>query len=320
MEVVTRARQSWRSSGESHLEQENGPQMDFTVVQLEQRNALPPVPDLTPGVREELQGRKVFAIPAPRFPLGDGTIPSSLEVGTWVSKEIQINDTVRIRAGTPHRGLDITAPLGSPVYAAEGGVVEKAVYGDPSGAGTLVEVRSEDGRLQRYFHGKEGSLAVQAGDKIERGALIFQVGLTGYTSGPHLHFEVRGADGSIVDPLRSEYFLRGIADPIEVLDAMYEGRLRPFRVGDRSFAANELVRQLNLIATKDPALREVGGLTLNSEYNEQLDRAVRRYAQLRGLSEELTRPLLAVLRADVAKYTSLPQYPGTDWARERVRR
>lgn len=99
------------------------------------------------------------------------------------------------RWGTMHRGIDIGAPSGTPIYAAAGGTVFYA--GWMGGYGNLILIDHGDGRVTAYAH--QSSLAVSGGS-VGRGQLIGYVGSTGDSTGPHLHFELR-LDGSAVDPL-----------------------------------------------------------------------------------------------------------------------
>lgn len=94
-----------------------------------------------------------------------------------------------------HAGLDIAAPQGAPVVAAAAGRVERA---GPAGTyGNLVVVRHPDGSETRYAH--LSAIGVRVGDEVAAGAPLGQVGSTGRSTGPHLHFEVR-RDGRPVDP------------------------------------------------------------------------------------------------------------------------
>ena len=106
------------------------------------------------------------------------------------------------RADTFHDGVDISAPEGTPVFAAHSGKVEYA-DDDLSGYGKVLIVRGDDQLYTIYAHNSR--LLVAAGERIKRGQEISQVGNTGHSSGPHLHFEVRLKDtrGRVVavDPL-----------------------------------------------------------------------------------------------------------------------
>ena len=97
-----------------------------------------------------------------------------------------------------HAGLDIAAPWGAPVRAAAGGQVIVATRaGGPYG----IQVIVDHGGGLRTVYGHLSQLDVAAGESVERGELIGLVGSTGFSTGPHLHFEVR-QNGELRDPLR----------------------------------------------------------------------------------------------------------------------
>jgi len=85
-----------------------------------------------------------------------------------------------------HAGIDVAGRDGGDVISVAGGVVSFA--GDRHGYGNLVEINHGDGLVTRYGHAK--SLAVKVGDVVEKGQLIAQMGSTGRSTGPHVHFEV----------------------------------------------------------------------------------------------------------------------------------
>lgn len=88
----------------------------------------------------------------------------------------------------PHWGVDIGAPEGTPIVAARGGLV---AYSDNEliGYGNVVLVLHRDGFTTMYAHCRETH--VFAGQRVERGQPIAEVGTTGFAPGPHLHFELR---------------------------------------------------------------------------------------------------------------------------------
>ena len=94
-----------------------------------------------------------------------------------------------------HGGLDLAAPLGTPVRAAADGTVEFS--GRRGDAGNLVEVVHADGTRTRYAH-LDGA-TVRAGENVRAGQVLGAVGSTGRSTGPHLHFAVERA-GRLVDP------------------------------------------------------------------------------------------------------------------------
>lgn len=96
-----------------------------------------------------------------------------------------------------HEGVDIASSLGSPVLAMGDGVVTHS--GEKSGYGLLVEVTHESGLITRYAHAS--AVLVRVGDRVQKGQPVAQVGTTGRSTGPHLHFEVV-RNGTSVNPMR----------------------------------------------------------------------------------------------------------------------
>jgi len=94
-----------------------------------------------------------------------------------------------------HKGLDLAAPMGTPVYAPADGLVARADWF--SSYGNYIQLE-HGGELQTRF-GHLSGFAVHAGDTVHKGDLIGYVGSTGRSTGPHLHYEVRVA-GEAVDP------------------------------------------------------------------------------------------------------------------------
>lgn len=86
-----------------------------------------------------------------------------------------------------HGGLDIAAPEGSRIAAAYNGTVKKT--GEDDKAGKYILLEHSDGLTTFYCHCSE--LLVEAGENIRAGETIAKVGSTGYSTGPHLHFEIR---------------------------------------------------------------------------------------------------------------------------------
>ncbi len=95
-----------------------------------------------------------------------------------------------------HSGIDIGAPYGAPIYAAEAGKVILASYYD--GYGNCIIIDHGDGVSTLYAHCS--SIIVKVGQYVSKGQIIGYVGSTGNSTGPHLHFEVR-IKGNPVNPL-----------------------------------------------------------------------------------------------------------------------
>ncbi len=90
--------------------------------------------------------------------------------------------------GRGHKGMDIAAPAGTPIYAAEGGTVTYSGR-DGSGYGNYIVIRHKSGLETLYAHCS--ALYVKKGDSVAAGESIAAVGNTGRSTGNHLHFEVR---------------------------------------------------------------------------------------------------------------------------------
>ncbi|MNJ49417.1 Murein DD-endopeptidase MepM [compost metagenome] len=96
-----------------------------------------------------------------------------------------------------HTGVDLAAPQGTDIKAAEGGVVIVAEWW--SGYGNTVIIDHGDNLWTLYGHIRNGGIKVEKGEQVKRGQKVAEVGSTGNSTGPHLHFEVR-INGSPVDP------------------------------------------------------------------------------------------------------------------------
>jgi murein DD-endopeptidase MepM/ murein hydrolase activator NlpD len=113
-------------------------------------------------------------------------------------KTIRVKDQrkKRVRYRSRHKGVDLTAPTGTAVFAALDGQV--VFSGKHKGYGNYVLVDHGNGVATLYAH--HSLNLVQAGDIVRRGQKIAEVGRTGNATGPHLHFELR-VDGMQRNPL-----------------------------------------------------------------------------------------------------------------------
>ncbi|QPI65687.1 M23 family metallopeptidase [Vreelandella venusta] len=98
----------------------------------------------------------------------------------------------------PHNGIDLAAPAGTPVIAIAPGRV--SFMGRQGGYGQVVEVEHDTGVVSRYTHLSRFSSQLVVGDLINAGELLGEVGASGVTTGPNLHYEVR-INNQPVDPL-----------------------------------------------------------------------------------------------------------------------
>lgn len=172
---------------------------------------------MAPAEREPRD--QIFALPerppvtAVAEPAGPLTRPLTFEEPV---RGFAINSRFGMRrlGGEPgarmHKGVDIAAPQGTSVYSsAEGEIVR--IGHQPEGYGNFIEMRHPNGMTTMYAH--LSRIDVASGDRVLAGERIGLVGSTGYSTGPHLHFEVRRG-GSQVNPSRvvGETFQVVVAD------------------------------------------------------------------------------------------------------------
>ena len=129
-----------------------------------------------PGATEAARPKAVLPINGARF--------TSCFCGRW---------------GTFHYGIDLAAPMYTPEYAAEDGVVLRA--GPATGFGLAVYILHADGFVTVYGH--MDSIKVTVGQYVQAGQTIALLGMRGESTGPHLHFEVHkgGEYGTPIDPV-----------------------------------------------------------------------------------------------------------------------
>jgi murein DD-endopeptidase MepM/ murein hydrolase activator NlpD len=102
------------------------------------------------------------------------------------------------RWGRMHKGIDIASSVGTPVAAAAGGEVISAGW-NSGGYGNLVILKHADGSVTFYAHNSR--ILVHAGEVVQQGQEISEMGSTGHSTGPHLHFEVHYNGTDPVNPI-----------------------------------------------------------------------------------------------------------------------
>lgn len=100
------------------------------------------------------------------------------------------------RWGTTHYGVDIANKIGTPILAVADGVVVEA--GPASGFGLWVRIQHADGTISVYGH--VDTFSVHEGQQVKAGEQIARMGNRGYSTGPHLHFEIWDASGRKINP------------------------------------------------------------------------------------------------------------------------
>jgi lipoprotein NlpD len=165
-------------------------QADVPVADLVEINGLADPADARPG-------RMIFILASPgqppTAPAADEALPP-LAIGRaplrWplAAGRIVVGSPFGTREGRPHEGIDLPAPIGTPVIAAADGRVVYAGNGI-RGYGNMVVVRHAGDLLTVYAH--NSVLLVTQGQPVRAGDRISLVGQSGHATGPHLHFEVR---------------------------------------------------------------------------------------------------------------------------------
>ena len=96
-----------------------------------------------------------------------------------------------------HPGIDIANDMGTPIVATADGIVEYAGW-NAGGYGNMVDINHGNGLMTRYGHASQ--VVVTAGQYVKRGQLIAYMGSTGFSTGPHVHYEVH-VNGQRVNPI-----------------------------------------------------------------------------------------------------------------------
>lgn len=100
------------------------------------------------------------------------------------------------RWGTSHMGIDVANRIGTPILAVADGTVIEA--GTASGFGLWVRIEHTDGTISVYGH--VDNYSVREGQEVKAGEQIARMGNRGFSTGPHLHFEIWDADGRKKNP------------------------------------------------------------------------------------------------------------------------
>lgn len=122
----------------------------------------------------------------------------------------------------PHRAIDYAAPMGTPIKAVGNGTI--TFLGWNGGYGNYIDIHHNDTYETQYAHLSAYASGLHRGSKVKQGDVIGYVGSTGWSTGPHLHYQVK-IHGELVNPLEIE-FPKGEALTEDELPAFYEERDR----------------------------------------------------------------------------------------------
>lgn len=138
-------------------------------------------------------GMSIFVLqppPPPPEPLVAASVPGGGLRLQWplTTVAVTVGSPFGARWGRPHEGIDLPAPVGTPVFAAAEGQVVYAGHG-VRGYGNMIVIKHAGDLLTVYAH--NSALLVSRGQPVRAGDRIARVGQSGRATGPHLHFEVR---------------------------------------------------------------------------------------------------------------------------------
>lgn len=123
--------------------------------------------------------------------------PSIMPTSGWLTSQFTRSRFHPIlHVSRPHEGIDVSAPMGSPVVAPAAGTVERVSR--QTGYGLVLEIDHGNGIETKYAH--LSRVTVREGQRVTRGQTIAAVGNSGLSTGPHLHYEIH-SHGKVVDPL-----------------------------------------------------------------------------------------------------------------------
>jgi murein DD-endopeptidase MepM/ murein hydrolase activator NlpD len=190
------------SSGGAYPTPENNSQDSYNQVSATPENSLQntynqasttPKYDLQPNSLQE----ETIALKLPPLPPSEEYLPNAFDGYAWPAQGA-LTSGYGYRWGRLHAGIDIAAPVGTPVIAAASGEVIEAGW-NSGGYGNLVKLQHLDGSVTLYGHNDR--ILVTLGQKVNKGEQIAEMGSTGYSTGSHLHFEIHPRGQEAVDPI-----------------------------------------------------------------------------------------------------------------------
>lgn len=181
---------------------ENNATLPTVTLQRSQPQVVATAP-LGSEAYEPLMPASLAKIVSPTLPSigpGENYLPRTPNQSTgyiWPAKGV-FTSGYGWRWGRMHRGIDIAGPIGTPIVAAASGVVITAGW-NSGGYGNMIDIRHADGSITRYAHNNR--LLVRSGQTVEQGQQIAEMGSTGFSTGPHSHFEIHLPGQGAVNPM-----------------------------------------------------------------------------------------------------------------------
>ena len=154
----------------------------------------------SPAIERNLESdsslKDSLALVLPPLDNSEEYLPSAFDGYIWPAQGV-LTSGYGWRWGRMHRGIDIAAPIGTPIVAAAAGTV--IGVGWYSGYGNMVKLEHLDGSVTYYAHNHRN--LVTHGQRVKQGEQIAEMGNTGHSTGPHLHFEIHLSSKQVIDPL-----------------------------------------------------------------------------------------------------------------------
>ncbi len=180
----------------------NGEDTPFVPKTYNQNTSAPkisaaPVKTSKQSLESDSLGEEIASLQLPPLDASENYLPSTFDGYTWPAQGV-LTSGYGYRWGRLHGGIDIAAPIGTPVIAAASGEVITAEW-HSGGYGNLVKIRHLDDSVTLYAHNNR--ILVNLGQRVNKGEQIAEIGNTGYSTGPHLHFEIHPKDSGAVNPL-----------------------------------------------------------------------------------------------------------------------
>ncbi len=154
----------------------------------------PPQPKF--NLQPDLLEKDAVALILPPLPDPEEYLPRTFDGYIWPAQG-ELTSGYGWRWGRLHQGIDIAAPVGTPVLAAASGKVVSAGWHD--GYGNMIKLEHLDGSVTLYAH--LNRILVNHGQKLNQGEQIAEMGNTGYSTGSHLHFEIHSKNQEVINPL-----------------------------------------------------------------------------------------------------------------------
>lgn len=123
--------------------------------------------------------------------------PSIMPTAGWLTSHFsrrRLHPLLHI--ARPHEGIDVAGPMGAPIVAPAAGVVKRV--NKETGYGLVLEIDHGNGIVTKYAH--TSKIVVKTGQRVTRGQVVANVGSSGLSTSPHLHYEIH-VNGKVVDPL-----------------------------------------------------------------------------------------------------------------------